>query len=265
MGTYNIATRSYMTEPVETIYPNTPLHIVNRHLAELGISCLVVVDETERPLGVVSRTDLLRVGRRRAGDTLKGPLLDFDDAVVSNIMTKRVVCVEPDDSIVLAAQGMVEHKYHRVFVTDDERVVGVLSTRDLMAAIISRRDESMVAEHMSRHIVTVDAHESVLRATELLEEAHIGGVIVAEDQWPVGMFTQVEALRAADVSRDTPVEDVMDLSFVCVPAGMRTHRAAKRSLHLSTRRVIVVNKKEAVGILTGLDFARCVAATEPRI
>jgi len=263
MANYFTATRGWMTEPVETVRPSASLAEVNARLAQLNISSLVVVNAKNVPLGVVSRTDLLRVGRRRAGDTLKGPLLDFHNSPVSEVMTDRVVCVEPDDSITLAAQGMLDHNYHRVFITEDAKVVGVLSTRDLMAVIVRQRDESMVAQHMSSTIVTVNATDSVLRATELLEDAHIGGVIVVEDEWPVGMFTQVEALRSADVPRDTPVEEVMDMSFVCVPAGMRMHRAAKRSIHLGTRRVIVINKEDAVGILTGLDFARCVASTVP--
>ncbi len=258
MDHYHIATRSFMSEPVETVRPDTPLAEVNARLAALNISSLVVVNENDVPLGVISRTDLLRVGRRRAGDTLKGPLLDFADAPVSGVMTDRVVCVEPDDSITVAAQGMLDHGFHRVFVTERDKVVGVISTRDLMAAIVSRRDETMVAQHMSSEIVRVEAKDSLLRATELLETAHVGGVIVVEDGYPVGMFTQVEALRAADIARAVPVEEVMDMSFVCVPAGQRMHRAAKKSLQLQTRRVIVVNKDVAVGILTGLDFARCV-------
>lgn len=260
MADYQIPTRQYMSEPVVSVFPETPLATVNAHLAEHGISSLVVVSPREVPLGVISRTDLLRVGLERAGDG--GKLLDFDNATAADIMTKQVICVEPDDSLAMAAKGMVDHGLHRMFVTENEGVVGVLSTRDLMAAIISGRDETMVARYMSRTILTVDAHDTVANASALLDERHIGGVIVAEDKWPVGVFAQADALRAARAPRDTPVEEVMNHSFVCVPAGMRMHRAARRSVHVKARRVIVVNKSEAVGLLTGIDFARCVAGLE---
>jgi CBS domain-containing protein len=259
---YQVLTSKYMSEPVASVFPETPLAQVSARLTELGISSLVVVDRHEVPLGVISRTDLLKAGRDRAGDDGSGSLLDLDSATAADIMTTLVVCVDPDDTIATAAKGMVDHGLHRVFVTENDRVVGVLSTRDLMAAIIQCRDETMVAKYMSRTIITVDAHDSVANAVKLLEDAHVGGVIVAEDEWPVGMFAQADALRAANVPSTTAVEEVMNQSFVCVPAGMRMHRAAKRAVHVKARRVIVVNKHEAVGILTGLDFARCVSGTE---
>ena len=259
MGDYASATRCYMSEPVDTISPEATLSEANHRLHELGISCLAVVEDGGSLVGVVSRTDLLRVGRRRGGHTLRGPLLDLDDEPVSEVMTRDVLTVGPEDSVAVAADSMLKRGVHRVFVVHEGQVVGVLSTRDVMAAIMAERDETMVGQHMSAPLFTVAATSPLLRAVELLENAHIGGVIVVEDDWPVGMFTQIEALRAAEVDRSTPVEEVMDMSFVCLPVGMRMHRAARQALVLRTRRIIAVNKRDAVGVLTGLDFARCAA------
>jgi CBS domain-containing protein len=257
MADYAIPVRRYMSEPVESVAPETSLSAVNVKLNALGISCLAVADADDQLLGVVSRTDLLRIGRHRAGDTMRGPLLDLEDMPVSEIMTRDVLTLAPDGNIADAADAMLKRGVHRVFVTEGGRAVGVISTRDLMAVIVSQRDDTMVSQHMSTPLHTVAATVPLVDAVALLESAHIGGVVVVEDEWPVGMFTQVEALRAAEHPQDTPVEEVMDMSFVCLPAGMRMHRAARQSLRLRTRRVIVVNKTDAVGILTGLDFARC--------
>jgi hypothetical protein len=44
-----------------------------------------------------------------------------------------------------------------------------------------------------------------------------------------------------------------------MPVSMRMHRAAGQSITLRTRRVLAVDNQDAVGILSGLDFARCAA------
>jgi hypothetical protein len=49
----------------------------------------------------------------------------------------------------------------------------------------------------------------VCRSPPRLEKAHVIGRVVVEDDWPVGLFTQREALDARDRERNTPVEEVM--------------------------------------------------------
>lgn len=258
MANYAIETHRYMSEPVVSVETTTSLHEADDMLDTLDISSLAVT-EGGRLVGVVSRTDLLRVGRRTADDAHSEHLLDLPDDPVESVMTKELVTVEPNAAVKLAARQMLEHGYHRVYVVNGGEPVGVLSTRDLMAVIRDQRDHTVIGQHMSQPIITCPAASPVGEATALLEEAGIGGVVVVEDDWPVGMFTQVEALHARDYEPDTPVEELMNQAFVCMPVSMRMHRAAAQSITLRTRRVLAVDNQDAVGILSGLDFARCAA------
>jgi len=258
MTSYALETGRYMTAPVETIATTAPLSEAYQRLETHGFSSLAVVDGA-RLVGVLSRTDLLRVGQRKRGPRPGAPLLDLPDENVASAMTSPAIAVEQSAALGDAARVMLDNRYHRVFVTRDGALVGVLSSRDVMAAIRDLRDETVIGQHMSTPIKAFDARGEVGDATALLDAAGIGGVVVVEDGWPIGTYTQADALHARDEPRTTPVEEVMSLSLVCVPSSMRMHRAAAQALRLGTRRLIAVEQDQAVGILSGLDFVRCAA------
>jgi predicted transcriptional regulator len=79
--------------------------------------------------------------------------------------------------------------------------------------------------------------------------------VVVDDDWPVGVFTQVEALECRDLARGTAVEEVMNPGMVCMPESTKIFRAAQQAIAMRVRRIIAVKKREMVGIIGGLDFA----------
>ena len=246
----------YMTSPVHTVHPDDNLEHVQKRLDELRISSLAVVDENDKLLGVISRTDLIRVGRRQAGSHGKAALLTLPNKAVSRRMTDRVVTVSPEDPISLAAKHIVEGRLHRVYVEASEKLVGVLSTNDVMLAIRDKRVNKPISDWMSSPVFTVRAQEPVSLATERLEKARVQGLVVVDDGWPVGVFTQREALDASDRARNTPVDEVMNPAMLILEADTPLHRAAAQAEALHVRRVIVVTNRQIEGILTGVDFAR---------
>jgi predicted transcriptional regulator len=55
---------------------------------------------------------------------------------VKDIMSAQVLSVEVDCQIAEVARLMVKEKVHRVFVTEDEQLVGVVSTMDVLTLLI---------------------------------------------------------------------------------------------------------------------------------
>jgi predicted transcriptional regulator len=245
-----------MRSPVHTVRSDDNLQQVQDQLNGLSISSLAVIDADEELVGVISQTDLIRVGRRQAGSRGKAALLTLPNKLVSRRMTSEVFTVDPNDPISLAAKRMVERHVHRVYVLAARKLVGVLSTRDVMLAIRDKRVNAPILEWMSSPVFTIRAEEPVALATERLEKAHVTGLAVVEESWPVGVFTQREALEARDRTRDTPVEAVMNPAVLALEADTPLHRAAAQAEAMRVRRVIVVQGRRIQGILTGLDFAR---------
>jgi CBS domain-containing protein len=250
-----------MTTPVITVLEGARISEVERLLERRGISSLAVVGDDGRAVGVLSRTDVLRAARAEV--TTNGPTVreSLHALRARDIMHRDVFSVAPSTSVAVAARAMVSRRFHRVFVAEGPRLVGVFSTKDVLRAIAEKRVGTPIGTVMSAPAFTVRVSDPLWLATDRLEQAHVSGLcVVDEDEWPVGTFTQSEALAAIDRPSATPVEEVMSYSVLCLDVHTPLFRAAAQAQATRSRRVLAVEGRRAHGVVTGLDFARAASA-----
>lgn len=111
-----------MTSGVFTVTPDTPVREAAESLLEMDVGSLVVVDEDNRPVGMLTNTDLVEILSR--GDV-------GDDTTVAQYMTNEIITISTRSSIREAAAKMINNRIHHLPVTDEGNVVGMLSTMDL--------------------------------------------------------------------------------------------------------------------------------------
>jgi CBS domain-containing protein len=126
-------------------------------LIDKGFSAAPVIDEAGRPVGVLSRADVLVHDRESvryleahaeyydkadlmlgSGETLReGFQVERpDDVQVGEIMTPVVFAVTPDTPARGVIEEMLGYRVHRMFVVDDSGVlVGVISALDVLRAL----------------------------------------------------------------------------------------------------------------------------------
>lgn len=121
----NVKVSELMTESVVTTRPHKSIEHVRAILDRNELSAVPVVDSDQQPVGIVSATDLL--------PNLK------PNSPISSIMTEKVYTVPKYDDVSTAARVMRNHKIHRVVVTHEQRVVGVLSSFDLLELVEGHR------------------------------------------------------------------------------------------------------------------------------
>lgn len=107
------------------------------------------------------RAGLLRflLGRQVVGD---------EELTVGDVMTRDVITIGPDADHTEAARRMEREGVKRLVVTEDERVVGIVSRADIMRAFI-RSDEAIVDEvrnHVLRDILWVDPDRVDVTSTD---------------------------------------------------------------------------------------------------
>ncbi len=263
---FSVRVADWMSEPVVTVPAGAKLGEVHRAMRQAGVSCLPVVDAAGRTIGAISRTDLLRVGRREARG--RGWLLELPDRTAADEMHAGAITVSPGAPLHVAARAMIEERVHRVFVVDEGRLVGVLSAHDLYAVVRDQRVMTPLADLVSRPVRTVPCSATIALATDALGEAGIHGlVVVDEGGWPVGIFSQEDGLWARVLPGETPVEEAMSYSMVSVHVHAPLFRAAAQAHATHARRVLAVDDTPPTrdacrvkGILTGLDLARAIAA-----
>jgi CBS domain-containing protein len=121
----NVKVRDLMRARVVTAQPHHTVDHVRGLLERNRIHAVPIVDGEGRLLGIVSSTDLV------AGTK--------DATPVSHVMTEKVYAVPAYDDVSVAARVMRNHEIHRVVVTDEQQVVGVLSAFDLLRLVEERR------------------------------------------------------------------------------------------------------------------------------
>jgi CBS domain-containing protein len=111
-----------------------------RFLSSRGISAAPVIDDAGRPVGVVSRTDLLNRRRLHVLDSLpEGPPRGFagiSKERVSAVMTPAVFCVRLGTPAGKVVEKMLALRVRRLFVVDsDGALVGVVSAFDVLNSL----------------------------------------------------------------------------------------------------------------------------------
>ena len=136
-----------MTRDVVAIAPGAPLMEALALLRRHHIKVLPVTDESARVVGIVTQTDLLD----KAAWSVRGPRLGLARRLrltaargraphgsVEDIMTSPVVTLRPESPIgevVLQMSGLRLH--HLPVVGPDDRLVGMVSQGDLVAALLT--------------------------------------------------------------------------------------------------------------------------------
>lgn len=260
MAEFNVPVSDYMNHPVLTVDASTPLNDVSAIMGENDVSALIVVSAEGRVEGLVTHTDLLRLGTHDAQAHQDPRLLSFPQgSTVRDAMSTEVESVTPQTSLAEAAAIMAKKRFHRLVVLESGKLCGVLSPFDLMRALVHRRQSRPVSEFMSSPLISVQVDLPIADATDRFERAHVSGLVVLEGEYLVGLFTQREAIAAQKHDRDTPVEAVMSPALVVVDQGVAMHRACWMALNQGARRIVTTDNGRPVGILSGIDIAKAVA------
>jgi signal-transduction protein with cAMP-binding, CBS, and nucleotidyltransferase domain len=128
------AIRTLVHRPAVQVHMEDSLRAVAETLTEESIG--VVVVKGAHPPCVISERDL--VGALAAG-------LDPDQSPGTEVMTDDVACATPDETVLDVGLRMLDDEIRHLPIVEDDVVVGVVSARDVLAALVNRRRESRSA------------------------------------------------------------------------------------------------------------------------
>ncbi len=120
--------KDYMAKTLVTFKPDTNVLDAVHTLVEHRIAGAPVVDDQGNIIGMLSEFDCIKVALQAGyhGD-YGGPVSDY--------MSRGVTTVNAEMSIVDLAQKFAEEGYRRFPVTDNNRLVGQISRRDVLRAL----------------------------------------------------------------------------------------------------------------------------------
>jgi CBS domain-containing protein len=110
---------------VITIHPNESLKDAAALLTKHNIGALVVVNDSNAPVGILSERDIVRAAARR-DDPFALP--------INAVMTRDVVTGSPQDDLQAVLQSMTDGHFRHVPILDQGALVGIVSIMDLVKA-----------------------------------------------------------------------------------------------------------------------------------
>ena len=187
---------SVMVKDVLTVPQTMQLEEVAKLMLDNGIGSVPVMDDGKM-VGIVSKADFVTLATGIA----------FDKITVKEIMTKDVVHVSPAERLVHARRLMLEAHVGRLPVIDEDKLVGMITSKDLMRAFIDFRKkvpekyqksqikEVLVEDIMSTNPIFVSKDMSITEVSEIMIETGFNGLPVVEGTEVMGIITQTDILR----------------------------------------------------------------------
>ena len=241
--------RDVMSKDVATVSPDQTVISTSQIMSERRVSCVVVVDRTF-VVGVLTETDLLKK------IVLSGK--DFYEKPVATIMSKSVVSVSEDDSVLTASRIMQAKHIKRLPVLADEKLVGIVTQTDLTRALAQYGRWRDVAEIMTSNLCTLQSNESVTEAAKTMASKNISSIIAMNGEKPVGILTQrdffTKILAKGKDPQHTKIADAMSSPPVCVPPNYSVHSSSRTMEDLKIRRLVVMEGEKLLGIVTQTDI-----------
>ncbi|MBL8923650.1 MAG: CBS domain-containing protein [Myxococcaceae bacterium] len=121
---------------------------------------------------------------------------------VTELMTNAVLTIRADTPLEQAATEMrLGHVRHLPVVDLDGRVLGVLSSFDVMRALAQGNGRTQVRDVMSTQVVTVRDDTSASAAARQMRELKIGSLpVVDADGRLAGIITETDFLEVAELA-----------------------------------------------------------------
>jgi len=138
--------------------------------------------------GIITASDLIR----------EMPDAPETSLIVDDFMTKEIVSVHEDETVLTAARIMGKQRVGSVIVTRDKKPLGIFTERDLLSTFISksRSLDTTVGEAFSSPLKTAPAGISIHEAAKIMAAQHIRRLPIMKNKKIAGIITARDLVEA---------------------------------------------------------------------
>ncbi|MDZ4187179.1 MAG: diguanylate cyclase [Hydrogenophaga sp.] len=238
-----------------TIAPDTPLPEVLAIMENSRISCLLTVDGHDRPIGIFTEQDVVRL--------LASPTLEQSPPqTMADVMHQPVFALAAATDYRDAYREMMARRFRHLAVVNEEgKLLGVVSEGDFMHHMGFEYlvELKTVASAMTLAPLTLDVTDTLSSAARLMAEKRISCVLITQDGEPVGLVTERDMVRFSRMGKTQwrrPLAEVMSGPLQTVTPDMPLQQAAKHMEASQVRRLGVVEAGRLIGLITRHDVVK---------
>ncbi|WP_110684906.1 EAL domain-containing protein [Salinicola aestuarinus] len=221
---------------------------------------IVVVDADDKPVGIVSRTDLVR----NQGLESYLRLREVDTA-----MHRSPLILAGEQTLGAAAQAMRDDARDAAIVRCEGDELGIITERDLVRFVARHPGVTLLGALASRPLLTVKSDDVLLRARDLLIDhraRHLG--VLDADGDVVGLLGFDDMLNGAEQFYVEDLRDALDKRDEALELSRRNLQLAQQVIDSSLEGVIITDARARIEFvnpaftqMTGYTLADCVGHT----
>ena len=127
-----IPVSGFITRGVKTEKEDQNVITACRIMHENNIGCVILVKKDDKPVGIITERDVVRLLGSLNPSLLQTPLCD--------IMSKPLITISINSSVRDAIQTMQQKNIRRLVIVDKEKMVGIITDKDIFKAIMNNQD-----------------------------------------------------------------------------------------------------------------------------
>ena len=128
---------------------------------------------------------------------------------MNNLISKNLIVVDIKSNIYEVADTMKRYDVGFVPVSDNNKIVGVLTDRDIVTKIVANKDE-LIESYISKPI-SIDLNDSIENALTLMSKHKIKRLLVSSDNKLVGILS-ISDLLNTDCNYIKAIKEIFEIN-----------------------------------------------------
>ena len=213
-----ILVKDIMKKSLITVFDDSNIKECAKLMKENEISSIIVINRKHKLIGVVTKTDLVSTFLVKSEASLE----------VSDVMSKKIIAVSPEDSIFEVESVLFNNKISRVIVSKNKIPLGVISYRDFIPA------------------KTFELHQEFINPVESDEISQLPQI----NEFNVNSLSYLMTFTARDIMSKNPFTVNYDDAVYTAAILMIRHNISGLPVLKNKKLVGIVTKSDIVNILT---------------
>jgi CBS domain-containing protein len=124
--------------------------------------------------------------------------LDEENVRVKDLMTRNIVNISPETSVIEATRMMTTRDISSVLIKSGDAFIGILTDRDVMSKVVALGldpNDIMSEEIMSSPLITINEDTSIDEAAKKMRDNRIRRLVVINKKGVVGIISESDIVR----------------------------------------------------------------------
>jgi predicted transcriptional regulator len=252
--------KDLMHKGLITCQPNMSLGQVASILNEQQVHALVVAEQEDQPLGIISDFDLLAAEWLSVDEESLNAMRKL---TARDLMTSPIETVEASSPVNEVAKRMDEKDIHRLLVTEHGKPMGIISISDFVAGIAAQEPvrRQTVGDVMSRTFLVCRDDNTVINASRTMTQTGWRSIIIVDAKGKLqGLITghQLVHLAGSPIDENLQVRDFMNRNIITVDIHSSLQEAADLMIQNHRHRIVVVDGDDPesfpLGVISTFDI-----------